>query len=345
MEKLKRKQRNKEWREARARKLIRLKHRNKYKRHIHSSYVSEKRRICENKRAGDTYTLRVPEVFSLFSGTNQTVAFFEEVINMFSVCQPQKIVFFDFSGVQVITVDAVMYFIALMKNTRRVYNACIECRGNLPQEKEARKVIEEVGFYDYLFPVGNTGNIDNRKYVRISHGDDADGELAGSICDFVNNALDKDLTHTKRLYPMIVELMTNTHQHAYDKNKSFMNCHWYIFAQELDSEVQFVFLDTGLGIPRTVYKHFTERAKSLLLSRDEQFLASVLKGDFRTETQQKYRGKGLPGIYEDVCNHSLTDFSVISGKGQCNVKSDGTIEKIALQRNFIGTLFKWTIGK
>lgn len=345
MEKLKRKQRNKVWREVRARKIIRIKHRNNYKRHLHNSHMAAKRRMCEDRRMGDIYMLRVPEIFSLFSGTSQTVAFFEEVINTFSMCRSQKKVFFDFSGVQVITVDAVMYIIALMKNTRRVYNAHIECSGNLPQAKEARKVIEEVGFYDYLMPVGNAGNICNRKYVRISHGVEADGELAGSICDFVNNALDKDLTYTKRLYPMIVELMTNTHQHAYDKNRSFMNCHWYIFAQELDSQVQFVFLDTGLGIPRTVYKQFTERAKSLLISRDEQFLASVLKGDFRTETQQKYRGKGLPGIYEDVCNHSLTDFCVISGKGQCNVKSDGEIEKIALHRNFIGTLFKWTIGK
>ena len=88
-----------------------------------------------------------------------------------------------------------------------------------------------------------------------------------------------------------------------------------------------------------------EKIKDLFKDDDATYLQSVLKGDPRTETKQDNRGKGIPGIYEDVCKHILTDFQVISGKGLCKVAPSGEIVKTELDNSFEGTMFMWTIPK
>ena len=70
---------------------------------------------------------------------------------------------------------------------------------------------------------------------------------------------------------------------------------------------------------------------------------SALKGNFRTETGEKYRGKGLPGIYADATNGAIHDLIIISCRGRCDIKKDGTIKNHALKEEFVGSLFSWTL--
>lgn len=184
--------------------------------------------------------------------------------------------------------------------------------------------------------------------MKISTGRDADPELASSFCDFVHESCGITNRDTKRLYPMIIELMTNTHQHAYGTygEKQLMIGNWYFFAQDTGSKIHFVFLDTGVGIPKTVAKKFGERIKELLLVQDDaSYLLSTLKGDFRSETKQEHRGKGLPGIYEDALNRSISDLSIISGRGKCTLDEKYEISAERLPLSFEGTLFTWNICK
>lgn len=337
------KQKRKIWHDANLRKQLRLRHKKRCRKKPPT--LRSPSLFSEQFKTNGAYKISAPSKFNLLADPDSSLKFFNSVIDIFSSCQPHEKIFFDFTQVEEITVDSIMYFIALLKNTWRIKQLKISCSGNLPLNVSARKIMEECGFYDYLEPIHSHPAAHNRRYVKISHGSDANGELAGNICDFANNACKSNLLNTKRLYPMIVELMTNTHQHAYGKKKSNMIAHWYIFVQELDDIVQFVFLDTGLGIPKTIFKHFRERAKNLLITSDAQYLESVLRGDFRTETRQKNRGKGLPGIYEDICKNSILDFSVISGKGKCSVQPDGSIATFDLNYHFAGTLFTWAIPK
>ena len=88
--------------------------------------------------------------------------------------------------------------------------------------------------------------------IQIQSGSESNGELVGQICEFViRSGRQIDNLSTKRLYPMLVELMTNTKQHAYN-DKGHMISNWYVFAEDVGDEVRFVFLDTGVGIPNTL---------------------------------------------------------------------------------------------
>ena len=137
--------------------------------------------------------------------------------------------------------------------------------------------------------------------------------------------------------------MTNTTQHAYNTRFNSLNS-WYLYAESLQDKVRFVFLDTGLGIPTTVKKNFFE--KILPLSKDCELIKSALKGDYRTQTKQKNRGKGLPQISECFSLGILENVSIYSGCGCCKLTDkNGDYDLIEYKNKIFGTLFSWEISR
>lgn len=300
----------------------------------YSYYSSKKHILC------------VPKNLSLNTNEEETIHFFEKALEVGKKCSVNHQIYFDLQNVENITADAVMYIIAFINNFKRLKILNIHIAGNLPINDSARLFLEDVGFYSYVSGLKRTHSPNIKDRFQISHGKNADGELAGKICNFVNNVMGKkDLISTKRLYPMIMELMTNTRQHAYNKNKiaSIMDCNWYIFAERLDNYINFIFLDTGVGIPTTLWYNNSEKISKLFSGKkkDAAFIASALRGEFRTETGKSHRGKGLPGIYQDSINGRIHNMSIISGKGKCTIMNNGEIKEKVLPISFEGTLFCW----
>lgn len=292
-----------------------------------------------------THYLCAPTTLSLNDNEQETIDFFKRALDVGEQCSVKHRIYFDLKNVENITADAVMYIIAFINNFKRLKILNVYIEGNLPQNDNARFFLQDVGFYSYVKGLKKI-DLPNTNRFQISHGQIADGELVGKICDFINSIMGKtDLLCTKRLYPMIIELMTNTRQHAYNRNNksSIMECNWYVFAENSDNCIKFIFLDTGVGIPETLSYNFPEKIANLFSGqkRDASFISSALKGDFRTETRERNRGKGLPGIYRDSINGRITNMSIISGSGKCIIMSDGQIEEKNLSSHFEGTLFCW----
>jgi len=306
-----------------------------------------KRRTASSNRQGKNAVCRLvaPSRLSISQNTEETLVFFADVIHKIEQCKYKDVLFFDLAAVELITPDAIMYLIAVIKNNRLIRGLSIECAGNLPNDATAKNVIEQSGFYSFVRPKSTVKVDKNQDYMKISAGQQDDGALAGAFCDFVQRCCKVSISETKNLYTRIIELMTNTRQHAYKgKDASSMIRNWYIFAQDMSDCVHFVFLDTGAGIPKTVAKKFRERILELMLENDAMYLRSALLGDFRSETKQGHRGKGLPGIYEDVQKKNIKNLNVISGRGVCSAE-EAEIVSIGLKTPFEGTLFSWDIAK
>lgn len=313
----------------------------KKKKKKNSTFSSDKTYNLSKK-----HVLCAPKNLSLNHNEEETITFFEKALDVGKKCSVNHYIYFDLYNVENITADAVMYIIAFMNNFKRLKTLKIHIEGNLPQNKYARLFFEDVGFYSYVCGLKRTHSPNIKDRFQISHGKFADGKLAGEICDFINSVMKKkDLLSTKRLYPMIIELMTNTKQHAYNKDNisSIMDSKWYIFAERLDDCIKFVFLDTGVGIPTTLWYNNREKISKLFSGKkkDASFISSALKGEFRTETGKSHRGKGLPGIYQDSINGRICNMSIISGKGKCTIMSNGEIKEKVLESSFEGTLFCW----
>lgn len=293
--------------------------------------------------------LTAPNRFSLFQNVEETVRYFVDVHNTVEACVPGDRVYFDLSEVDEISADAVMYVIALLHNEKQLQRTDIHCGGNEPRSIEAQKIINDVGFFQYVESKTFHPTNQASKVIRISRGHKLDEPLAAKICEFVHEQTNNSIGRigTKRLYAMLIELMNNTYQHAYadeiDENSSY--CNWYLYAEDKEDTVQFIFLDTGLGIPKTIRRSIWEKTVELFRDNDARYIASALRGEYRTETKEDHRGKGLPEIYDCVKDKAINTLRILSGQGLCIVRQDGSIQEQSIDSEFQGTMFMWSILK
>lgn len=341
MEHIKRRVKNKLFHDNRCKKLIASQ--KKRRRQKHTPYTA---------KSLNRISLHAPAQLSMFKSPAASLEFFEAVLDKIKNCKVNTTLFFDLSQVVFITPDAIMYLIAIINNTKKLRAFKIKCQGNMPNDLIARGIFPKVGFFDFMnSPYMH--RIDNsNRYKKIQNGTKAEGHTAGAFCEFVHSSCSQSYIDTKQLYPMIIELMTNTYQHAYKSTglseSPEMDSNWYLFAQDIGSAIHFVFLDTGIGIPRTVAKKFTENVTDLISSKnhDAKYLESALTGDFlRSETRKTYRGLGLPEIYEACKEDQINNLQIISGRAICTVSKDSTIIGETLSSEFRGTLFCWDVAK
>ena len=285
-----------------------------------------------------------PEKFGMLDNIDETLQFFKNIKDTINKLRVNDKIFFDLSKVQVVSADAIMYLIATIKNTKRIKMFKIRCSGNAPINPEARRKFEQSGFFDYVSSSVKTSST-YADHIKITGGNEAAPTLAGEICDFVHSLTDMNIVDTKFLFPMIIELMTNTKQHAYNTINNSMENNWYIYVEDRGETLKFVFLDTGVGIPRTIRTKFAEKLSSILLNNDAYFIASALRGEFRSETKLEYRGKGLPEIYDRITTAKIENFAIVSGQGKCVVNESGEIVEYPLKNALNGTLLSWNLRK
>jgi len=328
---------------SRSRKQIRLRsRRNKeYNRTAHPVSTLDK------THSKQTFTVKAPTHMSLLENSDETLKFFKDVIDVFRKCTLRGKVFFSFKDVEILSIDSIMYVIALIRNVKRVKAFQISCMGDMPDNKNACEVLEKSGFFNYVTKRTSNAYDNNllRDTVQIKSGNTAKSSLVGEICDFIHRVSSKTRNDTKRIYGMINELMTNTTQHAYKDDGNIMLNFWYIYIENMENSIKFIFLDTGTGIPNTVRKNHVEKLKSMLINTEASYITSAFRGEFRSETRRKYRGRGLPEIYENVSTNEIQNLQVISGKGYCIPHKDDYFDECKLAETLSGTIFSWEITK
>lgn len=281
-------QKQKKWNDHKAKKQIRILERNN-KRYGKGRKI-KKYSDGEKTNSRHSYKLIAPNQLTILNDQEEkTLSYFDEAIDTIQKCKIGASIYFDLLGVKDISADAVMYIIALVNNYKRVNILKIQVSGNLPEDPNAKSFIEDVGFYSYVRGLKEQHNKSKDRF-RISQGDKPNSAIVGKLCDFTAAG---GIINTKRLYSMIIELMTNTCQHAYRREQTAkMKSNWYLFAEREEKTVHFVFLDTGMGIPSTIRQSFIERGIiNLTGKKDASFIASALRGENRTETRQSHRGK------------------------------------------------------
>lgn len=296
----------------------------------------------------EQFTAKAPEIFSIINNPEKTIECFNSIINEMNKKKFKRHFFFDLSEVSELTIDAIMYIIAILRNIKCTKLYQYSFSGNQPIDKDTNNLLLESGFFSYVESTEKNIKPNSNK-IQITTGNIVDTEVASNICDFVNTICGTNLKFTFYLYKAIIELMTNTIQHAYtdvekDGYISTVN-HWYVFVENQDNKIKFIFLDTGAGIPRTIYKKWTE--KFLMLNRDSEFIRSALRGECRTQTRASYRGKGLPLISECCTNGNFENLYVYSGGGGCKVlkKQEDLYLLSDFKNKIFGTLFSWEIDK
>lgn len=292
------------------------------------------------------FVLKAPNIFCVQKNPEGTIEYFNKIIQIREEYICDINMFIDISDVDFVGIDALMYLLAVIRDTKYCGKRKIIIQGNFPKNKNVKDIFIKSGFLHYVHT--EKKDITSRSSeIDIKTGELNDPVIAGDVCKFVQEKGGFGRKETIPLYNILVELMGNTNQHAYSRDEdSDLPNSWYLYAEDASQDIVFVFLDTGYGIPATVRKGMTEKARAYFkATTDADFIISALNGEYRSETKLRNRGKGLPQISEGCRSGLFKDVSIYAGKGNCYIDSNNEFCKCDLPVNMRGTLFTWRIKK
>ena len=291
------------------------------------------------------FRFHAPLVFSFVWAPGETCAFFSRIIRFITRRENHgKNLFIDVSKIIRLSSDALMYLLAIVNNLNWNFRGKFTFSGNAPDNPEVRKLFTESGFYRFVKYEGTqpiTRNMDN---IQIVSGEKSDTAVAKRICDFVCGKAGVSRKMCNFIYIMMIELMSNTHKHAYANRRGVLLPRWYCFSEYDGKEtISFTFMDTGDGIPSTVRKNFAERIDFMKLKGDNKYVISALDGEFRTATGQIHRGKGLPKIREFCAQKKIHGMRIITNYADVTVH-EAWYDENNLSNSLTGTLYYWQVN-
>ena len=282
--------------------------------------------------------------FSLINNSEETTSFFNKLVNYINL--PNNMitdVFIDIYETTELTIDALMYLLAIMMNLKSKHLKKYRFHGNSPKEENVKKLLTDSGFYRFVNYHGNEPLSQSNNTIQIVSGEKCQTELAKRLSDFVAEKANVSFISCRFLYEICIELMSNSHKHAYFRKKNNAYPRWYCFAEyDEENRISFTFVDTGSGIPSTVKKNFAETIDFLKLKGNHKYVVSALNGDFRTSTKKYNRGKGLPKIKEISATHKINNLHIITNKADVKVCGEETTS-YDMNHSLMGTLYYWEI--
>lgn len=209
-------------------------------------------------------------------------------------------------------------------------DAHIDFNGDRPKDKRIAKIIEDSGFYRILYGkrLINEDGISITSDTIYTHGQkNVDSELTAKLIEENTPFLWGEPKRCQGVQRIFIELMQNTNNHA---SHTVGDKYWWLSMskRENPNTLCFSFIDYGMGIfnslkskrPEDKFYGWMEKLRQVInTEKNCDVLRSMLSGQFhQTVTKKYYRGKGLPGIYNEVIKNSITKLTVISNDAYGN---------------------------
>ena len=282
-----------------------------------------------------------PQNFSIINNSTEILLFFNKINNEIKKCKLNYLkIFIDMSNINEMTVDALIYLIALIKNIKKEYKGTFSFSGNIPLDEKCSIIVKESGFLDHMQST-NIETLISSKKIQIRSGNNVDTKMSSQICDFIHKITNTTKKDTKILYNIIGEMMNNAVQHAYDETDEYAQ-KWLLYVENSENKFKFTFLDTGLSIPKTIYKKFFSGD---YFKSDYKIVVDAFNGYMTSQTKKSYRGKGLPSIKESVIKGDVAKLNVISSKACCEFhECENKNIAYDLDGPLNGTLYYWEMS-
>lgn len=280
-----------------------------------------------------SHIIIVPTNFSLIENTNGVLEFTTECKKVISTSS--KSVFFDFSKVEEISPGAMSLILSI---THDFSSHGIGVSGGIPKNQKARDVFEKSGFLEFFKTTRSKSTIQHNNTILVKGGGQIDQiSTAPQVSKAMLTVFGKK-SRNQKLQGMLIELMTNTINHAFFNTER--NSNWYlsIFHVEDENKVKFCFIDNGHGIVNTINMKFFQSIQAALSSK--QILTKAFDGEYGSRTGLSERGTGLIMIKNNFNDRIITNLKVITNNLFYDFDSDKLTE---LNHNFEGTFYFWEL--
>ena len=314
----------------------------KFQRRRHKARLTGPRTELRSTPAQQELLLKAPRVLKLFDAPSDTLDYCYRLET--HIVTPNTRVFLDLSGVLEFTTDALLLLRAILGSPSRGRRT--EVRGNLPSDPVVAAEFKESGFFTGI--AHPPANLPNAKGLMLNKSHDrVYASIAAELVDFARAHSSMSCECAKACWQSLVELMTNTHNHAATKRGTHRRPHnsshghkWFASVYCRDHVAYFNFIDLGVGILNSApVKNFLQALRSSMSAHGQiRLLTDAFCGRVGSATGRPGRGLGLPKIRGQAKEHLLPHLEVLTSNivgcvGDLNFRSvDGSLH---------GTAFRW----
>ncbi len=284
-------------------------------------------------------SVTAPSNFSLIKNTNDVLAYFHKAERLL---KKGENVYLDIKNVESMSADTVALMIANVNHREFMHEG--QVTGEAPRKNELNKLFMQSGFYDHVavhagFAKKSEGNLLFKKVSKIVENDIA--HQAAKLGKIHVYGYEKifDL-----LYDVLIECMSNTHDHADNENQA--QYFWWLYTHNYPNQCRtgYTFIDLGVGIFKSliVDGYIRNKIKGTPLLKNVDIVPELLSGTIqsRKTKDNEIRGKGIPEIVAAASDPAFTEFYIISNNVKIDLKT-GKAEE--LKYSLDGTLLYWEL--
>lgn len=288
---------------------------------------------------------QAPVDFRLLLNTKQCCAFFNRIRNgakknllkgIYQVIVSfQETIYIDFASIQVLN--------AIGEELLAGTPSCV-MRGLLPKAPKIRQYLIDSGFlegkvneYGSQFSPSKSTSKMKIKVGQLVWTDD-DGENAVKIIEKTQRHL-QGATIPTYISVNIKEICGNSVEWGNSMHKQ-----WVLAAKFEYNRVEYVALDLGDGILKTIRRDFWQRIAELGFTTDKEILWNAFDKKYFSHSGDPNRHKGLPQIKWEFMRGRFKELYVLSNSVLLNFENEN--KSICMGKNgFGGTLYRWVITK
>lgn len=323
----------------------------KNKAFIRLSQIVRSRKNRERQKYWDYEFIKAPTHFSLIDNTEEMLRFIAALNKAFD---KRRKVYVRLHNIKSMSDDAI---VLLLSNVLEFKNAKIDFNGSRPTNLAIAKRLEKSGFFDILYGnnkdaywnSGDSFSINRDKSMYTHATKNVDSELTSNLIENSATYLWGEKRRCRGVQRIFLELMQNTNNHA---SRHPGEKYWWVNISLLNNpkRIGFSFIDYGMGIFTSLntkgtnnkFYDWINKIKNLCNPEDHyEVLRLMMLGDFHnTVTGHSYRGKGIPGIYNEIAKGAITKLVIISNDAYANTE-DKDYHK--LNNSLKGTFVYWEI--
>ncbi len=281
----------------------------------------------------------LPTIFSYEEDKESVLRFLNEAFHHYKALKnrvQEKRYNYDLAAVTSIDITAICLFLSLIN---KINANGIGSRGNYPINNDARQVLVDSGFSDLMqsaYKPLRTKKYKNQLYIVGSKRVD-NKKIGQSVKEAVGYLIGEE-RHFQPIYTMLIEICSNSVEHA---NKKEKDKNWIVSVSYEADRVNFIVVDTGEGIMRTIQKKLPEMFIDTFRS-DGEILEDLLNKGYQSRTREINRHKGLPKIKENYDAGYVDNMKILTNKVWYDMASK-TYEKT--NNEYFGVLYSWSFTK
>jgi hypothetical protein len=290
----------------------------------------------ERNKENEPITLTAPSNFNLqFENCVEVIRF---VNNLKKFARSgRKVIVLDLAHVMDIREGAIAMLLSVMNEIGR--SNAVNITGTEPRDALAKSVLEKSGFYKFVNRRSKMTPVKTKNIMRNGVSVTSPNFLSQEVKNSMETVWGEE-GRNPVLRTVIFEMMRNSCDHAFSKIKD-VSWHLSISHDEEKNLVKFSFVDNGAGIINTLKANALKKVVNLFTG-SEDMLDTAFKNGIESRTGLKWRGKGLPSIFESFSDGYIKNLLVISNDVLLHFDHS---KKETLPIAYKGTYYYWEIDR